>query len=62
MPDEPGRQRQDMGQALLDAGLVTSEQLEAARAAAQEGQSLVDVLLARGVITSRDVAVARSLQ
>ncbi len=52
----------DLGQILVEAGLVSPEQLEAARAAAKEGESVVDVLLAQGVITPRDVAVARSLQ
>ena len=60
MPDEPSSRGLD--HLLVEAGLVSKEQVEAARAAAQEGQSAVDVLLAQGVITPRDVAVARSLQ
>ena len=60
MPDEPSSR--DLTDFLIDAGVVGPEQVEAARAEAQEGQSAIDVLLARGVITPRDVAVARSLQ
>ena len=60
MPDEPSSRGLDPF--LVEAGLVSKEQVEAARAVAQEGQSAVDVLLAQGVITPRDVAVARSLQ
>lgn len=52
----------DLDQILVEAGLVSPERLEAAHTAAKEGESVVDVLLAQGVITPRDVAVARSLQ
>lgn len=54
--------RQDLGEALLDAGLITSEQLRAAQQARQEGQSITDLLIAQGTITPRDIAVALSLQ
>ncbi|HEC33672.1 MAG TPA: type II/IV secretion system protein [Chloroflexi bacterium] len=54
--------RQDLAQVLVDAGLVTPEQLRAARLARREGQGITDVLVAQGVITPRDVAVALSLQ
>jgi len=46
----------------LDAGLVTQEQLEAAEQARQGRQEITDVLIAQGVITPRDVAMALSLQ
>jgi len=59
---EQSRTRQDLIEVLLDAGLVTPEQVEAARQASQDGQSITDVLVAQGVITQRDVATALSLQ
>ncbi|MBE9506660.1 MAG: Flp pilus assembly complex ATPase component TadA, partial [Chloroflexi bacterium] len=64
MPPDPGQgaARRDLHQVLLDAGLITSEQLEAAQQARQEGQSIADVLIAQGSITPRDVAMALSLQ
>ncbi|MBU0704953.1 MAG: Flp pilus assembly complex ATPase component TadA [Chloroflexi bacterium] len=64
MPSDPGRgtTRRDLGEVLLDAGLITPEQLEAAQQARQEGQSITDVLIAQGTITPRDVAMALSLQ
>ncbi len=46
----------------MDAGLVTQEQLEAAEQARQGRQEITDVLIAQGVITPRDVAMALSLQ
>jgi general secretion pathway protein E len=55
--------RQDLGGVLVDVGLVTEEQLEAAaQEAQQEGESVADMLIAQGTITARDVAVALSLQ
>lgn len=63
MVDEAQRPMQrDLVQALLDGGLITPAEARAAEAAAQEGQSSVDVLLSWGVIQPRDIAVARSLQ
>lgn len=64
MPPDPGQgaARRDLHRVLLDAGLITSEQLEAAQQARQEGQSIADVLIAQGSITPRDVAMALSLQ
>jgi general secretion pathway protein E len=47
---------------LLDAGLITPEQLKAAQQARQEEQKITDVLIAQGAITPRDVAMALSLQ
>ena len=60
MPDESSPR--DLADYLVEAGLVGPDQVEAARAAAREGQDAVDVLLEQGVITPRDLAVARSLQ
>ncbi|MDY7079509.1 MAG: GspE/PulE family protein [Chloroflexota bacterium] len=54
--------RQDLGNVLLDAGLIIPEQLDAAQQACQVGQSVTDVLIAQGIITPRDVAIALSLQ
>ncbi len=64
MPSDPGREatRRDLGEVLLDAGLITPEHLEAAQQACQEGQSITDALIAQGTITPRDVAMALSLQ
>ncbi len=59
---EHGTMRRDLHAVLLDAGLITAEQLQAAQQAQQEGQTITDVLLAQGVITPRDVATALSLQ
>jgi len=62
-PDsEQGAARRDLHEVLLDAGLITPEQLEAAQQARQEGQSIADTLIAQGSITPRDVAMALSLQ
>jgi general secretion pathway protein E len=57
-----GETRQSLHGVLLDAGLVTQEQLEAAEQARQGRQEITDVLIAQGVITPRDVAMALSLQ
>ena len=54
--------RRGLGEVLLDAGLITSEQLEAAQQARQAGKSITDALIAQGDITPHDVAVALSLQ
>lgn len=54
--------RQDLGEVLADAGLVTSAQLEIAQQVRRDGQSATDVLIAQGIITPRDVAMALSLQ
>lgn len=54
--------QRDLSQALLEAGLVTPAQIELARLARQDGQSVIDVLLEQKVINSRDVAMALSLQ
>lgn len=64
MSPDPGQAapRRDLHEALLDANLITPEQLEAAREGRQEGQSIVDALVAQGSITPRDVAMALSLQ
>jgi general secretion pathway protein E len=58
----PAPTRQDLGEVLLDAGLVTAAQLEAAQQARRDDQNTADVLVAQGTITSRDVAMALSLQ
>ncbi len=60
MPDESTSR--DLVDFLVEAGLVSPEQVEAARATAQGDRDVVEVLLAQGVITPRDVTVARSLQ
>jgi general secretion pathway protein E len=57
-----GETRQSLRGVLVDAGLVTQEQLEAAEQACQGRQEITDVLIAQGVITPRDVAMALSLQ
>jgi general secretion pathway protein E len=57
-----GETRQSLRGVLVDAGLVTQEQLEAAEQARQGQQEITDVLIAQGVITPRDVAMALSLQ
>jgi general secretion pathway protein E len=64
MPPEAGQgeTRQALHEVLLDAGLITQEQLEAAERSRQQGQDISDVLIAQGVITPRDVAMALSLQ
>lgn len=62
MPDSRVRSRKDFGQVLLDADLVTQEQLEVAQESRQRGQSIADVLIADGVITPSDAATALSLQ
>ncbi len=54
--------RRELHEALLDAGLITAEQLERAKQARREGQSITDVLIAQGAVTQRDVAMAFSLQ
>lgn len=54
--------QRDLGEVLLDAGLVSPEQLQAARQACPPGQTVTDALIAQGTITPRDVAVAISLQ
>ena len=54
--------RRDLSEVLLDAGLITTVQLEIARQARQAGQSVTDVLIEQGIIASRDVAMALSLQ
>ncbi|MFQ6100208.1 MAG: GspE/PulE family protein [Anaerolineae bacterium] len=63
-PLDPGQAttRRDLGEVLLDAGLITLEQLEAAQQARQGEQSVTDVLIAQGTITPHDVAIALSLQ
>lgn len=48
-------------QTLLEAGILRSEQLQAAQTRTPKGHSLIDALLADNSITLRDVAVARSL-
>ncbi len=60
--DEGSSPRRDLSDVLLDAGMVSAAQVEAARQARQEGQSLVDVLIAQKAISARDVAMALSLQ
>jgi len=64
MPPDPeqGTKRRDLHEVLLHAGLITPEQLKAAQQARQGDQSIADVLIAQGSITSRDVAMALSLQ
>jgi general secretion pathway protein E len=47
---------------LLDAGLITAKQLEEGQQARRDGQSATDALIAQGVITARDAAMALSLQ
>jgi general secretion pathway protein E len=47
---------------LLDAGMVTPAQVEMAQLACQDGQDLVDLLIAQKAISARDVAMALSLQ
>jgi general secretion pathway protein E len=60
---EPAATKQDLGDVLLDAGLVTATQLESARQQTRgQDQSTADMLVAQGVITLRDVAMALSLQ
>lgn len=60
---EQEEERQDLGKILLDAGLISPVQLEAASFQAnQDGQSISDVLVAQGIITLRDVAMALSIQ
>lgn len=54
--------KQDLSSVLLEAGLITSEQLEAAQQARRDGQSTAEVLVAQGVISPRDAAMALSLQ
>lgn len=63
-PSDPGTTatRRDLSEVLLDAGLITTVQLEIARQARQAGQSVTDVLIEQGIIASRDVAMALSLQ
>jgi type II secretory ATPase GspE/PulE/Tfp pilus assembly ATPase PilB-like protein len=51
----------DLGDVLLDAGLITREQLDRAQQARCDGQSTADVLVAQGTITRRDAAMALSL-
>jgi general secretion pathway protein E len=58
----PAQTRQELGEVLLDAGLVTREQLNRAEEARRDGQSIADVLVAQGTITRRDTAMALSLQ
>lgn len=64
MPAEVGQEvkRRELHEALLDAGLITPEQLERAKQARREGQSITDVLIAQGAVSQRDVATAFSLQ
>jgi general secretion pathway protein E len=64
MSSEGGRgtTRQNLVEILLDAGLVTPEQMESAKKASQDGQDITDVLIAQGIITQYDVAMALSLQ
>lgn len=64
MPADVGQEmkRRELHEALLDAGLITAEQLERAKQARREGQSITDVLVAQGAVTPRDVATAFSLQ
>ncbi len=57
-----GTTRRDLGDVLLDAGLITPAQLENALQTRQDDQSTTDVLIAQGVIAPRDVAMALSLQ
>jgi len=59
---EQGTTQQELHRVLLDAGLITQEQLETAQEARPEGQSIADTLIAQGAITPRDVAMALSLQ
>lgn len=54
--------RRDLIDVMLDADLVSTTQVEAARLMAAPGQNLIDVLLAQKVISPRDVAMAFSLQ
>jgi type IV pilus assembly protein PilB len=54
--------RRDLADILLDARLVTPAQVQVARLAAQNGQSVVDVLVAQKSISARDAAMALSLQ
>jgi general secretion pathway protein E len=54
--------RRDLGEVLLDAGLITPEQLKVAQRARQNGQTITDVLIAQNTISPRDAAVAFSLQ
>ena len=54
--------QQGLGEVLLDAGLITAAQLDAARQARLGDQSTADALVTQGVISSRDVAMALSLQ
>ncbi len=59
---ESAAAQQEMGQVLLDSGLLTPEQLTEARQARRDGESTTDVLVRQGVITPRDAAMALSLQ
>jgi len=64
MPPAPSqtKERDSLHTILLDAGLITQEQLEDARRARQDGQSIADVLIAQDAISPRDLAMALSLQ
>jgi general secretion pathway protein E len=54
--------RFDLTNVLLEAGLVTPAQVEAARLAITNGQNVVDILLQQKAISPRDTAMALSLQ
>ncbi|MGD2205188.1 MAG: GspE/PulE family protein [Anaerolineae bacterium] len=58
----PTQAQRDLGEVLLDAGLITAKQLEEGQQARRDGQSATDALIAQGVITARDAAMALSLQ
>jgi len=58
----PAVARKDLGEVLLDAGLITPAQLEIAQQTRQGDQSITDVLIVQGIITPSDVAMALSLQ
>jgi general secretion pathway protein E len=64
MPPDAGQEarRRNLHEVLLDAGLITAEQLERAQQTRREGQSVTDALIAQGFVTPRDVATALSLQ
>ncbi|MFQ5436159.1 MAG: hypothetical protein ACE5FD_14905, partial [Anaerolineae bacterium] len=54
--------RRDLVDVLLDAFLITPEQLAAAQAETPEGGDAIDTLINQGIIAPRDVAMAFSLQ
>ncbi len=59
---DPAAVRRELVDALIDAYLVTPEQLAEANRATENGKDVIDTLVARGIIAPRDVAMAFSLQ